>query len=107
MRASGAGGAVALLAFTRPDFSYYDHFQVPTNRGPIPILTERYIAAAHTAGLPVHVWTINDETTINELLDLGADGIISDRVRLLRDVLTSRGVALTGASTQRGASTPR
>jgi glycerophosphoryl diester phosphodiesterase len=84
-----------------------DCIQVPTNRGPIPIVTERFIAAAHTAGLPVHVWTINDETTINELLDLGVDGIMSDRVRLLRDVLTSRGVALTGASTQRGASTPR
>ena len=76
-----------------------DCIQVPISRGPIPIVTERFIAAAHRAGLPVHVWTINDETTINELLDLGVDGIMSDRLRLLRDVLTSRGVALTGAST--------
>ena len=81
-----------------------DCIQVPINRGPIPIVTERFIAAAHRAGLPVHVWTINDETTINDLLDLGVDGIMSDRVRLLRDVLTRRGVAPTGASAQRGAS---
>lgn len=69
-----------------------DCIQVPINRGSIPIVTERFITAAHRAGLPVHVWTINDETTMNELLDLGIDGIISDRVRLLRDVLIRRGV---------------
>jgi len=84
-----------------------DCIQVPISRGPIPIVTERFIAAADRAGLPVHVWTINDEMTINELLDLGVDGIMTDRLRLLKDVLTSRGVALTGGSTQRGASTPR
>jgi glycerophosphoryl diester phosphodiesterase len=82
-----------------------DCIQVPISRGPIPIVTERFIAAAHGAGLPVHVWTINEETTINELLDLGVDAIMSDRLRLLRDVLTSRGLALTGASAERGAST--
>jgi glycerophosphoryl diester phosphodiesterase len=82
-----------------------DCIQVPISRGPIPIVTKRFIAAAHRAGLPVHVWTINEETTINELLDLGVDGIMSDRLHLLRDVLRRRGLALTGASAQRGAST--
>jgi glycerophosphoryl diester phosphodiesterase len=82
-----------------------DCIQVPISRGPIPIVTERFIAAAHGAGLPVHVWTINEETTINELLDLGVDGIMSDRLRLLRDVLTRRGLALIGPSAERGAST--
>jgi glycerophosphoryl diester phosphodiesterase len=38
------------------------------------LVPERFIAAAHRAGLPVYVWTINEET-INELLDLGVDGI--------------------------------
>jgi glycerophosphoryl diester phosphodiesterase len=82
-----------------------DCIQVPISRGPIPIVTTRFIAAAHTAGLPVHVWTINEETTINELLDLGVDGIMSDRLHLLRDVLTRRGLALADGSAQRGAST--
>jgi glycerophosphoryl diester phosphodiesterase len=82
-----------------------DCIQVPIRQGPMRILTERFVAAAHKAGLPVHVWTINDETTINELLDLGVDGIMSDRLRLLRDVLTRRGLGLTGGSAQRGAST--
>jgi glycerophosphoryl diester phosphodiesterase len=82
-----------------------DCIQVPISRGRIPIVTERFIAAAHRAGLPVHVWTINEETTINQLLDLEVDGIMSDRLRLLRSVLRGRGVALTGASAVRGPST--
>ena len=82
-----------------------DCIQVPIRRGPIPIVTERFIAAAHRADLPVHVWTINEQTTIDELLDLGVDAIMSDRLRLLRDVLTRRGLALTGASAKFRAST--
>ncbi len=82
-----------------------DCIQVPIRRGRIPIVTARFIAAAHRAGLPVHVWTINDETTISELLELGVDGIMSDRLRLLRDVLTHRGLGLTDGSAESGAST--
>jgi glycerophosphoryl diester phosphodiesterase len=81
-----------------------DCIQIPISRGPIRIVTGRFIAAAHTAGLPVHVWTINEERTITELLDLGVDGIMSDRLRLLRDVLTARNIALTDARQQHGAS---
>jgi glycerophosphoryl diester phosphodiesterase len=81
-----------------------DCIQIPVSRGPIQIVTERFIAATHTAGLPVHVWTINEEPTIAELLDLGVDGIMSDRLRLLRDVLTARGIALTDAPQQHGTS---
>jgi glycerophosphoryl diester phosphodiesterase len=62
-------------------------------------VTERFVAAAQRAGLPVHVWTINEETTITELLDLGVDGILSDRLRLLSDVLTRRGLPLTVTGT--------
>jgi glycerophosphoryl diester phosphodiesterase len=73
-----------------------DCVQVPIRRGPVRIVTKRFIEAAHRAGLPVHVWTINDEATINELLDLGVDGVMSDRIRLLRDVFTRRGIPLNG-----------
>jgi glycerophosphoryl diester phosphodiesterase len=63
-----------------------DCLQVPTHRGRVPIVTERFVAAAHRAQLPVHVWTINDAPTIERLLDLGVDGIMTDRLRLLLDV---------------------
>ena len=74
-----------------------DCVQVPVRRGPFPIVTERFVEAAHRAGLPVHVWTINDEATIDDLLDLGVDGIMSDRLRLLRDVFARRGLPLDGS----------
>jgi glycerophosphoryl diester phosphodiesterase len=75
-----------------------DCIQVPISRGPVRIVTERFVVAAHRAGLAVHVWTINDEATIHELIDLGVDGIMSDRLRLLRDIFARRGLPLTGAA---------
>jgi glycerophosphoryl diester phosphodiesterase len=40
----------------------------------------------------VHVWTINDRGKMGELLDLGVDGIFSDRPTLLKEVLVERGL---------------
>ncbi len=71
-----------------------DCIQVPLRSGPVPIVTRRFLRAAHGAGLPVHVWTVNDEPTMHHLLDLGADGVMTDRPRLLRDVLAARGLGL-------------
>ena len=62
----------------------------------VSIVTGRFVRAAHRAGLPVHVWTINDETTMDDLLDLGVDAIMSDRLRLLKDAFARRGLALAG-----------
>ena len=63
-----------------------DCLQVPTHRGGVQIVTERFVAAAHRAGLPVHAW-INDGPAMDRLLDLGVDGIMTDRLRLLLDLL--------------------
>jgi len=65
--------------------------QVPTSYGPVPVVTQRLVATAHAAGIAVHVWTINDEDEMVRLLDLGVDGIVTDRPTLLRDVLRRRG----------------
>jgi glycerophosphoryl diester phosphodiesterase len=45
----------------------------------------------------VHVWTINDEATMHKLLDIGVDGVMTDRPALLRDVFAARGLALDGS----------
>jgi len=65
--------------------------QLPrTSRG-VRVVDRRLIDAAHAGGLQVHVWTVNDPTDMEELLDLGVDGIITDRPDLLKDVLIGRG----------------
>jgi glycerophosphoryl diester phosphodiesterase len=71
-----------------------DCVQVPRRRGPIPIVTARFVRAAHRAGLPVHVWTVDDESTMHDVLDLDVDGVMTDRPRLLRDVFVARGLPL-------------
>jgi glycerophosphoryl diester phosphodiesterase len=59
----------------------------------VPVLgaTRGFIHRAHALGLAVHVWTVNDRTQMTCLLDLGADGIMTDETVLLRDVLAERG----------------
>jgi glycerophosphoryl diester phosphodiesterase len=55
---------------------------------------ERSLAEAHRLGLPVIVWTVNDPIQMGRLIDMGVDGIISDRPDLLRQVASSRGLPL-------------
>jgi glycerophosphoryl diester phosphodiesterase len=65
--------------------------QVPVRRGPVPLVTDRFLAAAHERGIPVHVWTINDPDEMHRLLDMGVDGIMTDRADVLKAVLETRG----------------
>jgi glycerophosphoryl diester phosphodiesterase len=74
-----------------------DCVQVPLRQGRILIVTPRFVRAAHRAGLAVHVWTINDQPTMHALLELGVDGVMTDRPGLLRDVFAARGLSLDGA----------
>jgi glycerophosphoryl diester phosphodiesterase len=68
-----------------------DCLQVPQRWGVLRI-DERFVSAAHRAGLPVHVWTIDDEADMEMLLDLGVDGIMTDRPRILKRVMEARGL---------------
>lgn len=68
-----------------------DALQIPASIGPVPLLTKRLLSAAHTADKLVHVWTINDPDQMAELLDLGVDGIVTDRADLLKELLVARG----------------
>lgn len=65
--------------------------QVPTHAGKVPLVDGRFIRRAHRAGLPVHVWTIDDMDEMHRLLGLGVDGIMTDRPAVLRSVMESRG----------------
>ncbi|MDO4919168.1 glycerophosphodiester phosphodiesterase [Kocuria sp.] len=57
----------------------------------VPVVTPGLLGFAHREGLSVHVWTVNEPTDMHRLLDMGVDGIVTDRADLLRDVLAARG----------------
>jgi glycerophosphoryl diester phosphodiesterase len=57
---------------------------------PAQVATAAFVRRAHALGLDVHVWTINDRAEMNRFLDLGADGVMTDDIAMLRDVLIER-----------------
>jgi len=61
-------------------------------------LTESTWKEAHALGLKVAVWTVNDPAQIKKMLELGVDGITSDRPDLVRQVMGERGMALPSAT---------
>lgn len=65
--------------------------QVPVAWRGITVVDTRFLEAAHDRGMQVHVWTIDDALEMARLLDLGVDGIMTDRPSELRRVLTERG----------------
>ena len=69
----------------------YGALQVPLSHRGVQIVTEANVAAAHRAGCEVHVWTVDDAPLMEWLLDQGVDGIFTDRVDTLKDVLQARG----------------
>jgi len=71
-------------------------FQVPERYGELTVVDRRFVDAAHHAGMAVHVWTVNDAASMDRLVDLGVDGIISDLPTTLASVLAARGVAWKG-----------
>jgi glycerophosphoryl diester phosphodiesterase len=65
--------------------------QVPARVGRRVFVDARYLRAAHALGVPVHAWTVNDRAEMERLLDLGVDGIMTDRADVLQDLLIARG----------------
>lgn len=83
-------GKLALASVLRRTLRAVDCVQVPMKYGPLSITTPPMIRRLHDAGVEVHVWTINDEPTMHALLDLGVDGLVTDRADLAMKVLDAR-----------------
>lgn len=78
----------ALDGYVRPGRA----LQVPPDHEGIEIVTDYVVKAAHDYGMEVHVWTVNDETEMDRLLDLGIDGLMSDFPARARAVFERRGL---------------
>lgn len=65
----------------------FDALQVPVHQGPLTVVNQRFVDAAHEVGLKVHVWTINDPRQMRWLRDLGVDGLMTDRPQVMLDAL--------------------
>jgi glycerophosphoryl diester phosphodiesterase len=66
--------------------------QVPVRHRGMTVLDRRLLELAHADGRHVHAWTIDDRAEMERLVDLGVDGIITDRTDVLREVLLARGL---------------
>ena len=69
----------------------YDALQVPVEHKGIALVTPRFLGAAHSRDVRVDVWTINDAAEMRRLLDLGVDGVMTDRPGVLASLLEERG----------------
>jgi glycerophosphoryl diester phosphodiesterase len=81
-------GLSAVDMLYRPDASV---IQIPTKNSGIALDNRRLIRAAHRRKMAVHYWTINDPEEMRELIELGADGLITDRPDLMWEVLEEMG----------------
>jgi glycerophosphoryl diester phosphodiesterase len=61
--------------------------QIPIYQYGLKLVTQRFINHVQSKGLKIMVWTINDEETMRDLIKLGVNGIITDKPRVLKDVL--------------------
>ena len=66
-------------------------FQLPLEEYGIPLATQMLVDAAHSHNMAVHYWTINDPEEMRELIEIGADGIMTDYPHLLQEVYDSYG----------------
>jgi len=95
-----SAGTMATAEFWRavhsnevPTASSVVAFQVPERQGDLVVVDEDFVAVAHRLGIAVHVWTINEPSAMERLVDLEVDGIISDVPSTLSAVLARRQVA--------------
>jgi len=67
-----------------------DAVQIPRSYESWQLVTPESVSFAHSLGLEVHVWTVNEETEMRELLDMGVDGLITDYPARALDVVRKR-----------------
>jgi glycerophosphoryl diester phosphodiesterase len=65
---------------------------IPVLGRQLTVVTPALVEAVHRAGKKVQIWTVDDSETMERLIDAGVDGIFTDRIDTLKDVLIKRGL---------------
>jgi len=65
----------------------YEALHVPEKDNNIPVVTPQFLWFAHNRNLQVHIWTINEAEEIQRFIDLGLDGIMTDRTDIMLEIL--------------------
>src|SRR5579862_1855805 len=65
----------------------YGGYQVPERAGTTRVVSPRFVADAHRAGLAVQVWTVNTEADARRLLGWGVDALITDRPDIMMAIV--------------------
>lgn len=86
---AGPRDAIAMYAASRvgrPAPSRVDAYQLPHKTKAVSV-DQRLIDTVHGAGKQIHLWTVNEKSEMEKFLDMGVDGIVTDRPDLLNDVM--------------------
>lgn len=78
----------------------YQGYQIPEMAGRTRVVSQRFIADAHKAGLGVQVWTVDDVDTAARLLGWGVDALITDRPDLMMPLVRELGDRAQNSSSQ-------
>jgi glycerophosphoryl diester phosphodiesterase len=84
------GGKVGFSPAVRGSLRGLVAVQVPEKALGLRVTTSKMVERLHAAGVEIHVWTVNDPGRMGELLDLGVDGIVTDRVDVALEVVRAR-----------------
>ncbi|MFS0862539.1 glycerophosphodiester phosphodiesterase [Fredinandcohnia sp. 179-A 10B2 NHS] len=68
-----------------------DFLHIPTSDSGFDLADQTVLKGAHRRGVDIHYWTINDKETMQQLIESGADGIMTDRPDLMIEVLEDLG----------------
>ncbi len=79
--------ARALAGLSKHAMFPFDALQIPPTFRGIQVVTPRFTEAAHYHGIQVHVWTIDDPLEMENLLDAGVDGLMTDLPEVLLEFL--------------------
>jgi glycerophosphoryl diester phosphodiesterase len=81
---------LGILSMVRWALRDVDAIQIPLRALGLSTITERTVRAYKQAGVVVHVWTMNDPAQMRQLIELGVDGIVTDRTDLAHTEFAAR-----------------